>query len=271
MASWVVERPERLILDGSVDQVDVTLFAGRVNVVATDDGAPRLEVSRIGRKRLLVDQEGGVLRVRHEPRRWPLWFGMFLRQYRCDVSIAVPRAAGGHLRVASGSVVASGLAGATRIDVTSGRVTLLGMAGSTSASTVSGPIEALGVAGDLHLETVSGEITLADSSARRVRARAVSGAITCDLDNPYDSEVRLDTTSGEITARVREDSDLDLDLHAVSGRVTSGFAELPRTDSHTLRGRLGAGTGSLSANAVSGNISLLRRPVDYDDAGEPES
>jgi DUF4097 and DUF4098 domain-containing protein YvlB len=118
------------------------------------------------------------------------------------------------------------------------------------------------VDGDLSLETVSGEITLADSAARRVRVRTISGAITCDLDNPADSDIRLDTTSGEITVRVREDSDLDVELHAISGRVTSAFGELPSTASNSLRGALGAGTGRLSVNAVSGTISLLRRPVE---------
>jgi DUF4097 and DUF4098 domain-containing protein YvlB len=134
---------------------------------------------------------------------------------------------------------------------------------------VSGSIEALNIGGDLAMETVSGEITLADSTARRVRARAISGAITCDLDNPHDSEIRLDTTSGEITARIREDSDLAVRLHATSGRITSGFAELPATGwprGRTVEGVLGKGTGRLSASALSGNLSLLRRPVEAEEA-----
>jgi Toastrack DUF4097 len=275
MSSWVIEQPERLTIDGDVTGLNVDLISGRLNVVATE-GPARIEVTAIGRKRLLVRHENGVLRLRHEePRKWPgimWWLGHLARRYRADVSIAVPREIGGDLRVISGSVVASGLTDGARVDVTSGRITLLGLGGRTTAKTVSGPIEALGIDGDLTIETISGEITLADTTARRVYARAISGAITCDLDNPYDSEIRLETTSGEITARVREDSDLDVHLHAISGRVTTAFAELRATGQrgapHAVRGPLGAATGKLYANAVSGNISLLRRPVDYDEPVE---
>ena len=265
MTSWVIERPERLTVDGEVKSLDVSLISGRLNVVATD-GPPRVEVAAVGRRRVLVRLDDGVLRVNHErPRRWPAlvwWIGQFAGWNRADVSIAVPHAVGGDLRMVSGSVVASGLAGGARVDVTSGRITLLGLDGQTAAKVISGSIEALRVDGDLSLETVSGEITLADSAATRVRARTVSGSITCDLDNPADSEVRLDTTSGQVTVRVREDSDLDVQLHAISGRVASAFADLPRTAANSLRGTLGAGTGKLYVNAVSGTISLLRRPAE---------
>ena len=108
-------------------------------------------------------------------------------------------------------------------------------------------------------------ITLADSTARRVRAKTISGSLTCDLDNPpSDSEIKLETTSGEITARVREDSDLHVTLYAVSGRVTCAFQELHHEGAQSVSGTLGKGTGQLYANATSGNISLLRRPVDYE-------
>ena len=103
---------------------------------------------------------------------------------RVDVSIAVPANVLADLRLVDGAVIVSGLRETTRVNVTSGQVTLMGLAGQTSAKLVSGPVEALGVAGDLTLETVSGELVVADSSAARVRATTISGAITCDLDNP---------------------------------------------------------------------------------------
>jgi hypothetical protein len=265
MTNWVIEQPDRITIDGEVKSLEVALISGRLNVVATD-GPPRVEVAAVGRRHVLVRHEDGVLKVSHErPGRWPgvlSWLGQFVGWHRVDVSVAVPHAVGGELSMVSGSVVASGLAGGARVDVTSGRITLLGLDGHTTAKVISGSIEALHVDGDLSLETVSGEITLADSAATRVRARTISGSITCDLDNPAGSEIRLDTTSGEITVRVREDSDLDVQLHAVSGRVASAFGELPKTAGNSLRGTLGAGTGRLYVNAVSGTISLLRRPAE---------
>ncbi|MEE3918446.1 DUF4097 family beta strand repeat-containing protein [Micromonospora sp. BRA006-A] len=123
------------------------------------------------------------------------------------MSVAVPPDVLATPSVVSGALVASGLRRETRVDVTSGQVTLRGLRGRTSAKVISGPVEALGIGGDLDLETVSGELILADSAPDRVRAHAVSGSITCDLDNPRGSEIRLSAISGSITVRVREDSD----------------------------------------------------------------
>ena len=267
MGTWTIDRPDRLALDGEVRRLKVNLVQGRLNVVGTD-GPARVEVTTIGSKPLTVSLgDDGLLTVVHDDMpKWPglLWW-LFGRKYRADVSIAVPRTVNAALNVVAGSIVASALRAGARVDVTSGRITLLGLDGTVSAKIISGPIEALSIGGELDLETISGEITLADSTARRVRAKTISGSLTCDLDNPpSDSEIKLETTSGEITARVREDSDLRVTLYAVSGRVTCAFPDLHHEGAKSVSGTLGKGTGQLYANATSGNISLLRRPVDYE-------
>jgi DUF4097 and DUF4098 domain-containing protein YvlB len=273
MATWTITEPRNLDIEGEVRRLDVWLIGGRLSVVGTD-GPARVEVSRIGETPVNVSHEGGALAVRHpKPSVWPgvlqpLWWWLHgVRRFDTDVSIAVPSGTTCVLRSASGSVVASGLASDLQVECVSGRIVLLGDSGQVRASIVSGPIEALGCGGSVTLETVSGEITLADSATRRVHAKTVSGAVTADLDNPpQDSDIHLETISGEITIRVREDSDLAVRLSAASGRVTSAFpaliGKLPARHSRSLNGALGAGTGRLQANAVSGNISLLSRPVD---------
>ena len=280
MARWTLDKPDRLTLDGELSRLDISLIGGRLNVVGLtgpDAGPPQVQVTAIGRKPLIVSHEDGVLSIHHErPSTLPgfLWWILGVnRWYRVDVSVAVPREAAASLRMIAGSVVASGLTGGTHADVTSGRMTLLGLAGRTTARVISGPIEALGIDGDLTLETVSGEITLADSPAHRVHAKAISGSITCDLDNPHHSEIRLETTSGEITVRVREDSDLDVWLNAISGHLTTAFPGLVASDlrgsNRTVTGKLGAGTGKLRAHAISGHVALLRRDVEPDEPAEP--
>ena len=276
MARWTVEEPCRLSLDGSVDRLDVTLPAAKVNVVG-DDGPARVEVTRVGRRPVIVEHEHGVLRIRHEkPEHWSSlqwWLSMLGRTHYDEVSIAVPRGTASALRVAAGSVVASGLRAGVDLHVTSGRVTMLGLDGAIRAKVTSGSIEALGLAGDLSMEVTSGEVTMADSAARRVDANVVAGTLTCDLDNPHGSDIRLHTISGEITVRIREDSDLDVHLQATSGRLSTNFSQLHPEGLGGMRsahGRLGAGTGQLHASAVSGNIALLSRPVDTELAdGEP--
>jgi hypothetical protein len=270
MTTWTVEEPRRLSLDGPVDRLDVTLAAAKVNVVG-GDGPARVEVTRIGRQPLIVEHEHGVLRIRHEkPPHWSgmyWWLSMLGRQHHDEVSVAVPRQAFSALRVAAGSVVASGLRAGVDLHVTSGRITMLGLDGAIKAKVTSGSIEALGLAGDLTMDVTSGEMTMADSAARRVNANVISGTLTCDLDNPHGSDIRLQTISGEITVRIREDSDLEVHLQATSGRLSTNFTQLhPQgfTGMRSAHGRLGSGTGQLHATAVSGNIALLSRPVEVD-------
>ncbi|MEO3771972.1 DUF4097 family beta strand repeat-containing protein [Micromonospora sp. B9E7] len=269
MAGWTIESPQRLTMDGPVTRLDVRLVSGRLNVVAAD-GPTRIDVTQVGRRPVLVEHSDGRLSIRQERGRgWSevlRWFRMIHRYPRVDVSVAVPADVLADLGLVAGSLVASGLRRQTTVHVVSGQITLMGLRGNTSATITSGPVEALGVRGDLTLETVSGEVILADSAADRVRAQTVSGAITCDLDNPRRSEIRLTTISGGITVRVREDSDLAVQLHTASGRITSGFPQI-RTSTFPLRsseGVLGAGEGKLWASATSGSIALLARAVDDD-------
>jgi hypothetical protein len=267
MTSWTVEEARRFSFDEPVTSLVVHLIAGRLNVVGTD-GPARVEIAAHGGKPLIVEHENGKLTVRHEiKKRWfglEWWFGLG-KKYRADVSIAVPAGTRARLRVVSGTAIASGLREDTDVDVTSGRITLMGLGGRTVAKLISGPVEALGIVGDLTMETVSGELVLADSPAQRVHARAISGSITCDLDNPRDSEIRLGTVSGGVTVRIREDSDLSVQLHTDSGRITSAFPELRSGDapswSKDVHGVLGSGAGKLWANTTSGSISLLARPA----------
>jgi hypothetical protein len=267
MAAWLIDQPQRLTLDEDVTMLDVWLANGKLRVVGTN-GPVRVEVAKVGRKGLAVTQEAGVLSVRHDIKRRRHWAGPFwwffsgIHNFTAHVTIAVPPQTTASLTLVSGSVVASGLRNGATVDVTSGSITLMGLGGSVRAKTVSGSIEAMGVGGDLTMHTVSGEISLAESSAERVHARTISGAVTCDLDNPLAHEVRLDTTSGEITVRIPTDADLDVRLGATSGRVTSAFPEVRpsgRPGSHAAWGRIGSGTGTLNAHAISGSVSLLAR------------
>jgi hypothetical protein len=267
MTTWQIDGPRSMTFDGDVSKLDVWFAQGKLRVVATD-GPARIDVRKVGRRGITVSQEDGVLSIRHDIKTWrhwagPIWwFGVGRARYNADVTVAVPPGAVGGLTVIGGSVVASGLREGATVDVTSGSITLMGLGGRVRAKAVSGSIEA-GVAGDVGLETVSGEISLADSSAERVFARTISGAVTCDLDNPAAYDVRISTTSGEITVRVPSDADLDVSLTTTSGRITSAFPEIRGSampGSRAANGRIGSGRGTLQAHAVSGSVSLLSRP-----------
>jgi hypothetical protein len=271
MVRWLIDGPQKLTFDEPVDRLAVRLVSGRINVVGAD-GPARLEVTRISRFPVHVEHRDGRLAIRHERQRrwatllWPLIQSS--RRFRTEISVAVPVGTRLDLDLVSGSVIVTGIGGAADVDVTSGYVTLMGLGGPVSARVLSGSVEVLGASGDLTVETVSGEVIIADSSAGRVDASTVSGAITCDLDNPRDSAIRLGTISGNVTVRIREDSDLTVRLRTTSGRITSAFPQLvPVTGlraGQSCDGVLGTGLGRLDAIAVSGSVALLSRVVDDD-------
>jgi hypothetical protein len=265
VGQWKVDSPQRISFDGGGTRLDVRLARGRLSVVGTP-GAARLEVTSIARKPVLVTEEtDGRIVVSHwadghRGGRNPLYWAVLGRRYDCEMTLAVPPEILADITVVQGRVAVSGLRAQTTVDVTSGKISLLGLAGRTRAKLVSGPVEALGVGGDLTMETVSGDLTLAQSSAERVHAATVSGAITCDVDSSTPADLRLTSTAGNITIRVPAGADLDVRLAAVSGTVTTAFPlefEGGARWNKAMRGRLGAGGGNLDATSTSGNVALL--------------
>jgi len=65
-----------------------------------------------------------------------------------------------------------------------------------------------------------------------------------------------------VTLRLPAETDAQVHLHSMSGAVGSEFAELRSMSgpaSHTVSGSLGAGSGHVSVNTMSGRVMLLRR------------
>jgi DUF4097 and DUF4098 domain-containing protein YvlB len=74
--------------------------------------------------------------------------------------------------------------------------------------------------------------------------------------------LRVRLIAGEVTLRLPAEADARVNLHSMSGDVRSEFAELKRTSapaSRSVSGSLGAGSGQVSVNTVSGRVMLLRR------------
>jgi predicted small secreted protein len=105
---------------------------------------------------------------------------------------------------------------------------------------VSGSVQVRGIAGDLAIREVSGRVEAAVGrvvGSRHVRISSVSGAI--DVSMAKNSDVRVDgkTVSGGIQTFFPAD-------------VRKGFV------GQSLNGRVGAGSASMSLEAVSGSITL---------------
>jgi DUF4097 and DUF4098 domain-containing protein YvlB len=109
---------------------------------------------------------------------------------------------------------------------------------------------------------VSGDLALADGWLERLDVNAVSGDVTADVDLDALGGMHVTTVSGEVTLRLPAETDAQVHLHSMSGGVRSEFAELRSMSgpaSRTVSGSLGAGSGHVSVNTMSGRVMLLRR------------
>jgi hypothetical protein len=261
MAHWTIEAPTSLNLE-ELKGLRVRLIAGSVAVLATD-GTPSLDVTNVSGDPLDVTYEDGVLTVTHENLTWE---GLlkWLRPQRpsAAVTVTVPRTCPVQLGVVSATAVLSGLTARVSAKSVSGEITLDGVSGDADAHTVSGALEAQGINGKLSFNTVSGDLALADGWLERLDVNSVSGDVTADIDLDPLGGMNLTTVSGEVTLRLPAESDARVHLHSMSGGVRSEFTELRSMSapaSHSVSGSLGAGSGHVSVNTMSGRVMLLRR------------
>ncbi|MER8224710.1 hypothetical protein ABTZ58_29835 [Streptomyces sp. NPDC094143] len=275
MSEWSVTEPSKLTFDEPVSDLHVRLVNGTVNVVGTDEGSARLEVSEIEGPPLVVTREGGTLTVAYEDLPWKGFLSWLDRKgwrRSAVVSLAVPAATRVELGVVGAAAVVSGIEGRTVVKGVTGDTTLVGLSGPVRADTVSGSLEAQDVTGDLRFNSVSGDLTVVEGAGRSVRADSVSGSMIVDLAPDGPTDVKLTSVSGEIAIRLPHRADAEVEANTASGAVSNAFDDLRvhgQWGAHKITGRLGAGNGTLRATTVSGSIALLRRPARDDDDHAP--
>ncbi|MFE4699376.1 DUF4097 domain-containing protein [Streptomyces sp. NPDC056738] len=280
MSEWSVTEPRKLSFDGPVQTVHVRIVNGTVNVVGTDEGSARLEVSELDGPPLQVTQEGGTLTVAYDDLPWKgflKWLDRKGWRRAAVVSLTVPTRTHVEVGVVGAAAVVSGTDGRVQVKGVTGDTTLVRVAGPVRVETVSGNLEAQAVTGDLHFNSVSGDLTVVEGSGTSVRAESVSGSMIVDLDaTGSPTDVRLSNVSGEIAIRLPHPADAEVEANTASGSVSSAFEDLRvngQWGAKKITGRLGAGNGRLRAMTVSGSIALLRRPPTedepYEDVPEP--
>ncbi|MFF6861696.1 DUF4097 family beta strand repeat-containing protein [Streptomyces ardesiacus] len=276
MSEWSVAEPRKLTFDELVDRLHVRVVGGTVNVVGTDEGSARLEISEIEGPPLLVTHRDGVLTVAYEDLPWKgflKWLDRKGWRRSAVVSLAVPTGTRVEVGAVSAAAVISGIEGPAEVKGVSGDTTLVGLAGPVRADTVSGNVEAQALTGDLRFNSVSGDLTVVEAGSS-VRADSVGGSMIVDLDpagGPTD--VSLNSVSGEIAIRLPQPADARVEANTASGTVSSAFEDLRvggQWGAKRITGRLGAGSGRLRATTVSGSIALLRRPATEETPWERE-
>lgn len=285
MSEWSVAEPKKLTFDDPVTALNVRIVNGTVNVVGTDEGSARLEVSRLDGPPLIVTQEGSTLTVAYEDLPWKgflKWLaaraptGSLSWNREAVVSLAVPTGSTVEVGVVGAGAVVSGIRGRTDVRGVTGDTTLVGLSGAVHAETVSGNLEAQAVTGDLRFNSVSGDLTVIDGSGTSVRAESVTGDMVLDIQ-PTDArttDIKLATVSGEIAIRLPNPTDAQVEANTASGAVSTAFDDLRvsgQWGAKKITGTLGAGTGKLRATTISGAIALLRRPSSDDAAPDAPS
>ncbi|MFF8590923.1 DUF4097 domain-containing protein [Streptomyces sp. NPDC015220] len=279
MSEWSVGEPRKLTFDEPVTELNVRVVNGTVNVVGTDEGSARLEVSEIEGPPLVVTQQGGTLTVAYDDLPWRnflKWLDRKGWQRSAVVSLAVPASTRVEVGVVGAAAVVSGIDGRTEVRGVTGDTTLVGVTGPVRADTVSGNLDAQALSGDLRFHSVSGDLTVVEGAGSAVRADSVSGSMIVDIDpSGRPTDISLTNVSGEIAIRLPHPADAEVEANTASGSVSNAFEDLRvsgQWGAKRITGRLGTGHGRLKATTVSGSIALLRRPAADDswDSGPGE-
>jgi hypothetical protein len=278
MPEWSVAEPRKLTLDEPVRELHVRVVNGTVNVVGTDEGSARLEVTEIEGPPLVVTQRHGTLTVAYEDLPWKgflKWLDRKGWRRNAVVSLAVPTGTRVEVGVVGAAAMVTGIDGRTEVRGVSGDTTLVGLTGPVRAETVSGNVEAQGLGGDLRFNSVSGDLTVVDCAGSSVRADSVSGSMIIDVSSTgHPTDIALTSVSGEIAIRLPHPADARVEANTTSGSVSNAFEDLRvggQWGAKRITGRLGAGNGRLKATTVSGSIALLRRPAQEDEPWEQEA
>ena len=271
MSEWSVGEPRKLTFDTPVKELHVRIVNGTVNVVGTEEGSARLEVSEIEGPPLIVTQQGGTLTVAYDDLPWKgflKWLDRKGWRRSAVVSLAVPADTRVEVGVVGAAAVVSGIDGRTEVKGVTGDTTLVRLTGPVRADTVSGNVEAQALRGDLRFNSVSGDLTVVEAGSS-VKADSVSGSMIVDLDpTSRPTDISLTNVSGEIAIRLPHPADAQVEANTASGSVSNAFEDLRvggQWGAKRITGRLGAGNGRLKATTVSGSIALLRRPAAEDE------
>ena len=205
-----------------------------------------------------------------------------MRSGSTDLDIEVPAASALTVSTVSADTVVTNVQGALDLQSVSGNIELdafdkdmklrtvsgdLDVHGNRgavvlNAVTVSGNLEVKGVGGEVNVSSVSGDLNLRMISVARSHVRTTSGDIT--LQGPLAKDARIDweSVSGDLTFNVGGTGDAEYDFATATGDISNCFGPkaLSRRygSGEELKFTAGAGSASLRARSLSGDISLCK-------------
>ncbi len=197
-----------------------------------------------------------------------------------DLTLRVPKQLNLNLRTQRGEITIEKLDGMVQARTRHGDVNLRHLRGDITVSVDRGDLygsdlqanqaQFSTVNGDLHLNNTRAEnltitLTHGDACLERVavhnlKLETVRGDIEVELTEPVRGEVRLSTVSGDISLAIPDGSDCTLTMRTSAGNL---LCDLECRDLRkgwgTLEGVCGEGTGTLSMEAVHGDLEITLR------------
>lgn len=257
---WTISEGQSRVIDlDAVTALRVGIVAGSVDIVAHDEPTARVEVHRVEGRDLTVTLEQGRLSISHPRMSWDdVWQSVKALvgvRAKVELSILVPRGVSLALGQVSASALVTGLGSHATLSTVSGAIQVASHRGDLELNTVSGDIEVSGGAGKLSVHGVSADVT-ASGELTDVGIDTVSGEVLLDVHGSPRS-MTLNAVSGDITVRLDAGQGVRATTRTVSGRGSIVGRALPkRGGSETVDG---ANPFSLSANTVSGAVTVMRR------------
>ena len=187
--------------------------------------------------------------------------------------IEVPTETRTEIHTGGGSIILSGLRGASEARTSGGPIEVDGLIGGLDAHTSGGPIRLREVTGDAHISTSGGPITVeslngnlqAQTSGGGIRIDRVSGYVEAKTSgggvhvnySPGDRRGGvIESSGGGIEVALDRSANLNLDASTSGGSVTSDFPVTGDIHHSSIHGTIGSGGEELRVHTSGGSIHI---------------
>ena len=268
---WLIQPGQSRLIDlDGVRHVKIGLLGGQVDVIGHDEPTTRVEISSVTGKDIKITAENGRLEIDHPQLRWDNFIDVFRSwqgKARADISVLVPRSVALKLGTVGGHALVSGLISDAKLSTVNGDLTADTLVGNVELNAVNGELAVQNHLGAVKANTVSGDVTMSGTLSR-VSVDGVSGNVFLDVRGVPGS-IRHNTVSGDLTLRLDDDTPARYKVNTVSGVLqvdNSIFRGSSARNFDYQDGPLDKNWVEVTANSVSGNVSVVRRAAAANDA-----
>ncbi|HEY0247224.1 MAG TPA: DUF4097 family beta strand repeat-containing protein [Gryllotalpicola sp.] len=271
---WLVNPGQAKTVDvDGIRSLKISVIGGQVDIIGHDEPTTRVEIGNVHGKDIKVSVVGDHLEIDHPQLRWDNFLQVFTAwtgKARADVSVLVPRDVALKLGTVGADVLVSGIISNARLSTVSGDITVDTLVGDLELNAVSGELAVRNHLGAVKANTVSGDVT-ASGTLSRINVDGVSGNVFLDVAGVPDS-VRHNTVSGDLTLRLDGDVPARYRVNTVSGVLQVDGSVFRGGSVHNFDyqdGPLDQHWIEVSANSVSGNVSVVKRAAGASVHDEP--